>query len=150
MLSLVPFNRNGVQRRSNLNEVGDVYNFFDEFFNNDFFQNPAVRSANFRVDVKEEDNQYLVEAELPGFNKEDVSVNYEDGKLLISAKHEENENQEKPNYLHRERKMCSMQRMIYLDDIQTDAVTAELQNGVLKIVLPKAVQEEKKFRIEVK
>ena len=150
MLSLVPFNRNGVQRRNSANEYSDFYNLIDDFFGNDFFQTPSLRSANFRVDVTEEADKYLVEAELPGFNKEDIAVDYEDGKLLIRATHEESEDADKPNYIHRERRMCSMQRMVYLKDIQADGISAELQNGLLKIALPKEAVAEKKVQIEVK
>lgn len=149
MLSLMPFNRNGLQRRGS-DDFVDFYNMIDDFFNNDLLSSKSLRSSGFKVDVKDNPENYVVEAELPGFNKEDIKLDFEDGKLLISAEHKEENNEEKENYIHRERKMCSMQRVIYLKDVKPEAISAQLENGVLVVEVPKAEQITNKMQIEIK
>jgi HSP20 family protein len=101
------------------------------------------------VDVKDESNQYIVEAELPGFDKQEIKLDYEDGKLVISATKEEEQNEEKSNYIHRERRQCSMQRVIYLKDVDSEQINAKLDQGVLTIEVPKLNQVVNKRQIEI-
>jgi len=60
--------------------------------------------------VQQNDNEYLIEAELPGVNKDEIGVDLNDGRLNISVKREENINEEKKNYIHRESRFASMSR----------------------------------------
>lgn len=82
MFEMIPFRRNGLSRRG-----GEDYfnNFFNSFFNNDFFA-PAVFGSSFNVDMRETEDSYIIEADLPGVPKEAISVEYENNYLTISAK----------------------------------------------------------------
>jgi HSP20 family protein len=149
MLGLSPLDRNAVQRRS-LNDTNDLYNIFDDFFNFDGFFGKPLKVTQFRLDLKDENDHYLLEAELPGFKKEDITLDYEDGRLLISAKQNEEIEEEKSNYLHRERRSCSMQRAVYLKDVMAEDIDAKLEDGLLKITVPKLQNISNKKMIEIK
>ena len=148
MLGLTPLNRNSVTRRSN--DLIDFYNIFDDFFSDDGFFKKQSQVAPFRVDLKDESDHYKVEADLPGFKKEDIRIDFEEGRLIISANHNDEVQEEKNNYIHRERKSCSMQRAIYLKDVKADEIEAKLEDGVLSIEIPKVQSNIVKKQIEIK
>ena len=87
---------------------------------------------------------------MPGIKKEEIQIEYQDDHLIISVSQSEEINEEKPNYIHRERRSSAMQRSIYMHDINAEKVDAELVDGVLKIVLPKNQPSEKKLPIKIK
>lgn len=98
------------------------------------------------VDVAEYDDEFVVMADLPGYNREDIDVRAEDGRLTISAEHE-HEGTERANtgrrYLRRERRHESVTRSVDLPGsvLESDA-TATFQNGVLTVTLPKQTDDE--------
>ena len=103
------------------------------------------------LDVSEMDEALVVEASLPGIRPEDVDISIVGSTLTIKgeAKHEE-EKEEKGKYHYRERRYRSFQRTITLPaEVNTDKAEASIENGELKLVLPK-VEETKSKRIEVK
>ena len=132
------------------NHTNDLLNSFADFERN--FFGSAGRS--FSTDIKDTGKEYVLEAELPGFKKEDIHVEVQDGVLTISAKHEEkqDEKDEKSGqYLRRERRYGSYQRSFTLDGVDPKSIQAAYENGVLKLTLPKeqpAVPET--HRIEIK
>ena len=97
-------------------------------------QAPALRT-----DVKETDQAYLLEADLPGFSKEDICIEVQKDTLVIRAERKANreEKDENGRYIRRERSYGSYTRSFGLDGIQSDAITAAYQNGVLSLTLPK-------------
>jgi len=103
------------------------------------------------LDVSETDEVLMVEASLPGIRPEDVDISIIGSTLTIKgeAKHEE-EKEEKGKYHYRERRYRSFQRAITLPaEVNSDAAEAVLEDGELKLMLPK-VEETKSKRIEVK
>ncbi len=148
MLSLTPLGRNSVARKTN--DLFDFYSIFDDFFNDDGFFRKPNQIAQFRVDLKDEGDHYKVEADLPGFKKEDINLEFEEGRLVISATRQDEVNEEKNNYIHRERKSCSMQRVLYLKDVKTEDIEAKLEDGVLSIDIPKNQNTIIKKQIEIK
>ena len=108
----------------------------------DFFGN--FTNSGMKVDIKETDNAYEVEAELAGFDKKDININYSDGYLTISAKKEASKDENEDNYIRKERSSCSLQRSFYLENADKETASAEFDKGVLKINLPKAKDVEKK------
>lgn len=133
-----------------------VTNFFnDSFFNDDFFENSLAgfRSAmndQFRVDVKEDENAYTIEADLPGVNKEEIGLDYNQGTLYIGVNHQEDvNNQDNKGYIHKERRSVSMQRGIYVGDIDAQGIEAKLENGVLRVTAPKLAISNQQYRIEI-
>ncbi|MEG0322058.1 MAG: Hsp20/alpha crystallin family protein, partial [Oscillospiraceae bacterium] len=89
-------------------------NFFDLFdnFERKFFGNTTAALPDFRTDIRDTDDKYVLEAELPGFQKEDITLDIKEGVLTIHAEHSENkdEKDDKGNYLRRERRYGSFSR----------------------------------------
>jgi len=113
-----------------------VWSMMDEFFRSPFGW-PANVPA---IDVEETDDAYIVTAEIPGFNKEDIEVELRNNVLIISGKKEEKEGRK---FLRRERAFTStqFQRMLQLPGpVDHSGVTAEFTKGELVITLPKAEQ----------
>lgn len=162
MFGLTPVRHNGMQKGS---VYGDFYNAIDNFFNDDFFGRSVAGSSAFRMDVKEDDKKYLIEAELPGFTKDEITLDYNKDTLYIAAEHkqikeeakEEKEDQGEVNqveakqerYLHRERRNISMQRGIYLENINVEAIEAKLENGILTVSVPKLEKPQTSFKIAI-
>lgn len=127
MFELTPFNHN-------------PFRALEEFERN--FWNSHV--SDFQTDIKDTGASYELEADLPGFKKDNIQVNVEDGYLTIRAeRHSEAEEKDKKgNYLRCERSYGSFTRRFDLTGINADGITAAYANGVLKLNLPK--QEERK------
>ena len=105
------------------------------------------------VDVKEEGDHYVVMADLPGITKDEVNVLVGDGVLDISAKRQQESEEEKEGYVRKERGYYSFHRRLALpEDADEEGVDAKLEDGVLKLSIPKTKKEEKetKKKVEVK
>lgn len=113
-----------------------LMDLFDEFERSVFGEN-GRRTPAFSTDIRDEGAHYLLQAELPGFSKEDIDLDVKDGVLTISATHEQSEEQKKDNYVCQERRYGSFQRSFNLEGIQEDQICASYQNGVLELTLPK-------------
>jgi HSP20 family protein len=120
------------------NSYEDFKTAIKEFFKDRF---PAKKFAknNFKLDVKEKDNTYIIEAELPGVNKDEVKVNFANGNLSITVTRESEKEEEQENYIHKERSFSSMSRSIYLENAKKEGITAKLQDGVLCITANKEI-----------
>ena len=102
----------------------------------------------FRTDIREREDSYILEAELPGFSKEDIHAEIKDGYLTIRAerKSESEEKDDKDNYLRRERSYGSFVRSFELEGIKSEEITASYKDGVLSVNLPKERPEAKEAR----
>lgn len=149
MFGLTPLNRNQLQKRDGHDFI-DFYNMLDDFFSDNPFSLRNPGSQAFKLDVKDQGNAYLVEAEMPGTKKEEIKLDYQNDYLIIKVEKNEEINEEKENFLHRERRSSSMQRSVYLKDIDVANVEAKLEDGILKISLPKIEQPSNKLQIEIK
>lgn len=143
MTGLVPFNRKNTGLRST--GFDDFYNMLDDFFSDTWSPRRTFERDTFKINVQQNDTEYLIEAELPGVNKEEIDVDLNDGRLNISVKREEAINEEKKNYIHKESRYCSMSRSVYLADADPKGIKAKLDNGVLNITVPR---QEKAAKIE--
>lgn len=101
-----------------------------------FFQ-PTRAVSGFRTDVSDIGDAYKLEAELPGFKKEDISIDIKDERLTISAQRKFENEDEKPNFVKRERFYGSYSRSFGLEGINTEAIEASYVDGVLSLKLPK-------------
>lgn len=146
MANLIPTNR----RIRSVAPTGfeDFYNMLDDFFTDPWLSGRRARDA-FKMDVQQNDKEYLIEAELPGVCKDEVAVDMADGTLRISVNREETKNEENKNYIHRERRVSSMSRAVHLPDAEAEGITAKLDNGVLKINVPRQKQADNHHRIEI-
>lgn len=142
MFGMLPFERGN----------DNLFDVFDDF-ERQFFGRTKATLPDFRTDIREMDGKYILEAELPGFAKEDIHLDLKDGILTISAQHSENkeEKDEKGTYVRRERRYGSYSRSFDVTGIDEEGITAAYQNGVLELTLPKtipAVPEARKIAIE--
>ena len=105
-----------------------------------------------KTDIQEHDNHYELDIELPGFKKEELSLELKDGCLVISATKglEQNESEEKTgNFVRRERYVGSMSRTFYVgEEMKQEDIQARYENGVLKLSIPK--MDERKQQVEEK
>lgn len=131
-------------------------NVLDDFFNDNFWP-VTTNFAVMKTDIKETDNGYEVEMNLPGFTKEDVHAELKDGYLTVTAQHSENKDQKdekNERYIRRERYSGHYQRSFYLgDQYQEGDIKANFRNGVLTMEIPKKeekpqVEEGKTISIE--
>jgi len=120
--------------------------FDDDFFRDDFFDRKDRMNYNLmKTDIREDDNSYLLEVDLPGYSKDDIKIDITDGYLTINAKVEKENNDEKKNYVRRERFTGEVSRSFYVgDDIKEDEVKANFKNGILTLEVPKLSLEDKK------
>jgi HSP20 family protein len=124
---------------------------FDPFFNPFPFFETSSNPVNegFRVDVKEEDASYLLEAELPGIEQDKIELAVEQGTLHISASLEREEKKEDGGYLYAERRVGSFKRSFSLEGIDEKAITAAYKDGILRVTLPKLQGEERPGRRQI-
>lgn len=97
------------------------------------------------LNVKKNNDGYVVEASLPGIKKEDISMNYDDSKLTIEVKEHE---APKDEYVIRERFENYYKREIELANVDAEGIKARLENGILTINLPFVKKETKSICIE--
>lgn len=136
MYTMVPYRSRREVSRPMMNDL-----FNDRFFRSFFDMGDMVGPAGFRVDVKEQPEAYILEAELPGVKPEDVTLTAEDDVLTISADVNTQKKTEREGYLYSERHSGHMERRFSLDGIRQEDITAHSENGVLTITLPKAKPE---------
>lgn len=130
-------------------------NLFDDFMFNpwrsDFFTTPKSSKSVMNTDVRENENSYELDIELPGYKKEDVSAKLENGYLTIQARKttEDGEKDQKGNYIRRERYAGTCSRSFYVgEDVKQEEIRAKFEDGILKLTVPKVDQkkvEEKKY-----
>ncbi|CAD0173494.1 MAG: Hsp20/alpha crystallin family protein [Streptococcus thermophilus] len=139
---------NKIQHR-NLNTYSVTpFDFFEEFSRNLFND---FKPNFIKTDIHETDNEYLVEAELPGIPKENIQVTYENGVLTISGQQQiDAVNEDKKGKLIRsERSLTSVQRQYLLENVKEDEIKASYSDGVLKVTLPKDSNKEIKKSISI-
>lgn len=128
MFELMPF---GYRRVSAYNPFRD----FEEM-SRSFWDDTNVSA--FRTDITEKDGKYILEADLPGFKKEDISVDIDKDCLTITAEHKSEEKEENADsYIRRERYYGSYTRSFNVKGIDTEAITAAYNDGVLTLTMPK-------------
>ncbi len=102
------------------------------------------------VDIREADDKYLIEAELPGIKKEDVHIEVKDGVLTIRGERKHEEEKKEENYTRIERAYGQFQRSFTLPvNVEEDKIDASYNDGILTVELPKG-EKAKPKQIEVK
>ena len=140
-------------------EEPDLFeSFFDDFLGEPFF--PRFPRHEFRemekmmkTDIKERENAYDLEVEMPGFKKEDINLDLKNGYLTISASKNEcnDEKDKKGNFIRRERRCGGCSRSFYVGDIKEEDIDAKLEHGILSISVPKEKKQvETAKRITIK
>lgn len=139
MFELMPF-----ERRNN-----SLLHYFDNL-EREVFGNMDTAVSAIRTDIEEADDKYIIKAELPGFEKEDIHVDVEDGRLTISASHQEESEEKQKSYVRRERRYGSFQRSFDISGVDVGHIGAAYKNGILELTLPKEIPAEKPVtRVEI-
>lgn len=109
-------------------------------------------SSSVRVDLEDRDDEFVLTAELPGFEKDDIDVRVTDRTLRLEAEHaEEIEEEEEGEYVRRERHRASVARSISLPEaVEADDISATFNNGVLTVQLPKSEPVTQGKQIEIR
>lgn len=149
MTGMVPFNQKKFNLAFRPSGFEDVYNMLDDFFSDSWRTQRSLIRDTFKIDVQEKDEGYWIEAELPGVKKEEISLETDNGRLIISIKRDEKIDENEKNYVHKERRYCSMQRSLYLKDANYEEVKAKLEDGVLNIQIPKFQKVDTTRKIEI-
>ena len=126
------------------------FDMFDDFFKDDFFKprtTPLMKS-----DIREKEDKYLIDMDLPGCSKENIDISLKDGYLNISATLTNEVNEEEEHFVRRERYTGECSRRFYVgEEVTEEDISAEFKDGILKIEVPK---KEKKTieakKIEIK
>ena len=141
MFGMLPFERGN----------DNIFDTFDNFAR-DFFRSSNTSLPAFRTDIRDAGDKYVLEAELPGFRKEDIDLHLEDNVLTITAKHQETaENKQDGKYICRERRVGSYARSFDVSGIQEEGISAAYENGVLTLILPKqgeVIPQSRKISIQ--
>ena len=125
-----------------------------KFYLDDIFDDflTTRKEQHMKCDIYEKGGDYHIEMDIPGFNKDEISVETKDGYLKITAekKTENNEQDEEKNYIRREITYGKYERSFYLGDLDEDKIDASFENGMLKLVVPKKEEKDTKKVIEIK
>lgn len=128
MFGMIPFERH----------ENNLFDAFDNFERN--FFGSTSSAVTFRTDIRDEGDRFVLEAELPGFRKEDIQLHLKDGILTVSAQRtaSSEEKDQRGNYIRRERRFGSFARSFDVAGIDEESISAAYQDGILELTLPKA------------
>lgn len=124
------------------------FDLFEDMFRDPFFDERESRIM--RTDIKERGDKYIIDIDLPGYEKENIKIDVEDGYLTVHATIDSNkEEKEEGKFVRKERYVGSCSRSFYVgEDVKEDDIKATFRNGILKLEVPK--KEEKKELSEKK
>lgn len=129
-------------------------NLFDDFFGDDFGMFPVWNGRDplygkhaknlMKTDVRETENSYELDVDLPGFKKDEIQVDLKDGYLTIQASKglDKDEQDKKGKYIRQERYVGSCSRSFYVGDVEPQDISAKYEDGILKLSMPKQVKKE--------
>ena len=129
-------------------------NLFDEFFDDNFGMFPLRNGRDplygkhaknlMKTDVRETEDTYEVDVDLPGFKKDEINVDLKDGYLTISAAKglDKDEKDKKGRYIRQERYAGACSRSFYVGEIEPEDVSAKYEDGILKLSMPKQAKQE--------
>ena len=135
MFELIPFDRRGSRV-----SAYDPFRMLDDM-ERSFFggaNHPAMSS--FRTDVTDTGDAFVLDAELPGFKKEDIKIDVENDCLTITAERKADEEEKQKNFIKRERFYGSFSRSFDVSGVNVDGIEAAYNDGFLKLTMPKKVE----------
>lgn len=141
MFDLIPFER----------RTGNMFDYLDRMMNDSFFGGMDRELSPCRTDILDKGDKYVLKADMPGFNKEDIKIDIAGNQLTITAEHKEETKDEQKNYIRRERRYGALTRSFDIEGINADGIGASYENGVLQLELPKMVETKPAARsVEIK
>mgnify|MGYP004476672261 FL=1 len=129
------------------------FDLFDDIFGDPFFR--KSESKMMKTDIREDKDNYVIDIDLPGFDKKNIIIDVTDGYLTINAKVNNEDNEKKGGkYIRKERYYGECSRSFYVgDDVKPENINANFKNGILTLEVPKVENKgklpEKKY-IEIK
>ena len=145
MFEMIPFMTCRPNRRDPFKEMEAI----ERSLWNPWFSSSSVP---FRTDIREKDDAFILEAELPGFKKEEIDVSLDGETLTIQATHNAEEEEKKDeSFIRRERSYGAFVRRFDVTGVDVENLRAKFENGILTLTLPKTVPvkpEPKKLTIE--
>ena len=120
------------------------FDLFGDLFRDPFFYEHETRIM--KTDIREKKDKYLIDIDLPGYNKDNIKISVEDGYLTVQASIDSNhEEKEEGKFVRRERYMGSCSRSFYVgEDVKSEDIKASFKNGILNLEVPK-IEESKKI-----
>ena len=124
------------------------FDLFDDFFDDEFF--PRKKNNLMRTDIREKKDKYIIDIDLPGYDKKNINLSLNNGYLNINAKVDKEEHSgEDEKFVRRERYIGECSRSFFVgDDIKEEDIHAEFNNGILKIFVPKKQIDNKAKEIK--
>ena len=116
------------------------------FFGRPFGSLSTEAHNSFRTDVTDRGDHYLLQTDLPGFAREEISLELQEDLLTIRAEHSTDTKEEAVNFLRRERSHGAYRRSFRIDGIDTEKIRAKYENGVLNVTLPKQEEQQPALR----
>ena len=135
MFELIPFDRRGSRV-----SAYDPFRMLDDMERSFFGGNSHPAMSSFRTDVTDTGDAFVLDAELPGFKKEDIKIDVENDCLTISAERKLDEEEKQKNFIKRERFYGSFSRSFDVSGVNVDGIEAAYNDGVLKLTMPKKVE----------
>ena len=131
-------------------------NLFDEMFQDPFFTRSFDDNSSHQImktDILDENGNYILEIELPGYAKDDIKADLKDGYLCISAEHKKTDEEKAKHYIHRERYTGGCKRSFYIGKhVSKENIHAAFADGILTFTVPKetpkAIEEASSISIE--
>jgi len=123
--------------------------YLDDFFD-DFVPMKGMQKFDMKCDIYEKGGNVHIELDVPGYNKDEIKLDVDDGVLTVEATKNDEKEDEGKNYYRKERVYGTFKRQFNVGNIDETKVEAKFNNGVLKITLPKEVKKESKKLIEIK
>ena len=129
------------------------FDLFEDMFSDPFFERKESRLM--KTDIKEKKDKYIIDVDLPGYEKENIDIEIENGYLKVTAKatKDVDESDEDEKYIHKERFYGECWRSFYVgNDVKEEDIKASFKNGILTLCVPKEEQkkleERKKIQID--
>lgn len=130
--------KNNDERKTNL--VDDFQNFFMD----SFFSNKALKT-----DIIENEKEYILKVDLPGVDKKNISLDFNNQYLTLAVNQEKDTEEENQNYIRKERSNFAYSRSYYLDKADEEKIKAKLDNGILTITIGKSTVDDSKKAITI-
>ncbi len=141
MASMVPY-----RSVFGLRPATSLFDAFDDMM--DLASTPLSSKA-FPIDVEDTGTGYEIKAYLTGVSKDDIDVELNEGRLSISVKVEEKEEDKGKNYLQKEFTSYSATRGVYLKDAASEGLSARYADGILTVTVPKIVEKKNVTKIAI-
>ena len=123
--------------------------YLDDFFD-DFVPMRGMPKFDMKCDIYEKGGNVHIELDAPGYNKEEIKLDVDDGVLTVSGHKSEVKEDKERNYFRKERSYGSFKRQFTIGKVDESKINASFQNGVLNVVFPKEQKKETKRLIEIK